>query len=412
MDLEKKKKAIEQLKKSKDFPKSELNFQLLDYLAKLDEGVNVKSSVIALELLGDKNKLNGNSQDSYIRNKLHHLRKSLELYYHTEGKNDSLQLQIPNRYYKLLLIEKKQVLPLDVQESPSTSFLKKASTAYLLLAFCLLAMLTYLVYTLILRQPTTKKDNFISTILGFNKEVDIIVGDTQLYSEFDKDFGRDKFVYDRGFYYNDPETLSNDLKNNFPHRKINTKTSFFHVSTETMIIASKIQLNYGIQGTHTEIRRSSSLISIQRPTVFLSKCKSCQFYQFSKLFKSERFVCKTYGNNDWISMITHFKTSPDSSLYFFARKIRRKNKNTINEDYIIIKKTQGSNGKPVLFLLPGDEFAKLFIIDKLDNDNFNNYLINHFKGNIPSEFEMLLKIQGESILTSSYEIIYSNTEPN
>jgi len=407
MSLEKKIEAIEQLKKSKNFPKNELNFQLLDYLAKLEEGRNVKSSVIAIELLGEKEGLNSNSQDAYIRNKLHQLRKSLELYYHTEGKNNTLQLQIPNRYYKLVVTEKKETSYLVSEDAPTSSFWKKASTAYLLLAACLLAILSYWLFT---PNVTTveHKDNFVSFLLGSSKKVDVVVGDTQLYSEYDEHFERTKYVYDKEFYYQDAISISRLVKDTLAHRKIKTRTGFFHASIETMLIASKIQLAYGLQGIHTEIRRASSILTIQRPTVFISQYTACQFYNLSDLFKSERFVYSTYGDKKQISSITHFKTATDSLQDINENLLKRKNQRSIKTGYIIIKKMQTPNDKPLLFLLPENEFSKPFIIDKLDDDDFHKYLIDSFEEGIPDEFEMLIRIEKERRQDSRYEMIYLN----
>ncbi len=405
MSLERKREAIERLKKSESFPKNELNFQLLDYLAKIGDDENVKSSVIALEVLGEQKVLKNSNQDSYIRNKLHSLRKSLELYYHKEGKEDTLQLQIPNRYYKLVLVEKKQTTFLFTKEAIATSFFAKASTAYILLAVCVFFMLLYL-FTSSNDTSKVEQNNFITSLLEADREVDIVVGDMQLYSEHDKDFNRVKYVYDKELYYQDPKSLSRYIKKNLPHRKIKTKTEFFHVSTEAMLMASKLQLDYGLQGIKTEIRRSSSILSVQRPTVFLSKCKSSQLYKLSSLFKSERFVCNTYGKENWISSITHFKVASDSSLVEIKKTLlRRVNKKAINRDYIIIKKVQTIHDMPLLFVLPGDEFSRLFIINKLQDADFYNYLMNSFEEGVPDEFEMLMKIEGEDIMGCRYEIV-------
>ena len=409
MSLERKREAIERLKKSESFPKNELNFQLLDYLAKIGDDENVKSSVIALEVLGEQKVLKNSNQDSYIRNKLHSLRKSLELYYHKEGKEDTLQLQIPNRYYKLVLVEKKQTTFLFTKEAIATSFFAKASTAYILLAVCVFFMLLYL-FTSSNDTSKVEQNNFITSLLEADREVDIVVGDMQLYSEHDKDFNRVKYVYDKELYYQDPKSLSRYIKKNLPHRKIKTKTEFFHVSTEAMLMASKLQLDYGLQGIKTEIRRSSSILSVQRPTVFLSKCKSSQLYKLSSLFKSERFVCNTYGKENWISSITHFKVASDSSLVEIKKTLlRRVNKKAINRDYIIIKKVQTIHDMPLLFVLPGDEFSRLFIINKLQDADFYNYLMNSFEEGVPDEFEMLMKIEGEDIMGCRYEIAVSYT---
>ena len=251
-----------------------------------------------------------------------------------------------------------------------------------------------------------EQNNFITSLLEADREVDIVVGDMQLYSEHDKDFNRVKYVYDKELYYQDPKSLSRYIKKNLPHRKIKTKTEFFHVSTEAMLMASKLQLDYGLQGIKTEIRRSSSILSVQRPTVFLSKCKSSQLYKLSSLFKSERFVCNTYGKENWISSITHFKVASDSSLVEIKKTLlRRVNKKAINRDYIIIKKVQTIHDMPLLFVLPGDEFSRLFIINKLQDADFYNYLMNSFEEGVPDEFEMLMKIEGEDIMGCRYEIV-------
>lgn len=78
----KKLKIIEELKKSKTFPKNEMTFNILEYLVNEQaEGREVKSSSIAIDLLG----LQGSNQDAYIRNKLYYIRKELKLYYLSEG---------------------------------------------------------------------------------------------------------------------------------------------------------------------------------------------------------------------------------------------------------------------------------------------------------------------------------------
>ena len=53
-----------------------------------------------------------------------------------------------------------------------------------------------------------------------------------------------------------------------------------------------------------------------------------------------------------------------------------------------------------------------YIKTKLFNNEFKKDLLDSFKGKIPEEFEILIKVKGSKLLASSHEIIYNSARDN
>ena len=160
---EKKLEAIKVLQSSRSFPKEGIYFRFLNYMVKEESAGNiVKSSTIAIDLLSDGNKTNGKLQDSYVRSKMLKLRKELNLFYLTEGKNEPYKISIPKGNYEVVLTPQTNEIPKTKKQrffSVRMTFRLMAMVIILLVLCC-----TYLLYSN--KNTKDEKSSFVSMFIN------------------------------------------------------------------------------------------------------------------------------------------------------------------------------------------------------------------------------------------------------
>ena len=94
-------KYLDKILNSKDFSGSKVYGSYLAYLVEAKtSGKSLKETTIALEFFGKNADFNP-AHDTIVRSHTYNLRKKLENYYHTEGKEDKLRLRIPKGHYEV-----------------------------------------------------------------------------------------------------------------------------------------------------------------------------------------------------------------------------------------------------------------------------------------------------------------------
>src|SRR6056300_818942 len=90
---------FEEIINSDEFANSSKYCDLLKYLVEASiKGESVKETTIAYDFFGKDSSYNS-SEDSTIRANIYNLRKKLEHYYLTEGKNAAIKLTLPKGHY-------------------------------------------------------------------------------------------------------------------------------------------------------------------------------------------------------------------------------------------------------------------------------------------------------------------------
>ena len=93
--------AYAHIEKSKSFAKADLSLKIIKYLVEADEkGEKPSSAQIAFDILGKDGEVYKDPV-SFMRVQIHHIRKKLDIYYLSEGKNDPLHISIPKESYEI-----------------------------------------------------------------------------------------------------------------------------------------------------------------------------------------------------------------------------------------------------------------------------------------------------------------------
>ena len=127
-------KVLEKILSSHTFKNSPTSSNLLQYLVESTRNnIDIKESTIGIELLGKK--YSGKNNDARIRVNIYHLRKKLEIYYESEGKNDEWLIVIPKGQYQVIFEKKKLKTNLQKQ-----NFLKYSSILNILFLIIILSL--------------------------------------------------------------------------------------------------------------------------------------------------------------------------------------------------------------------------------------------------------------------------------
>ncbi|HPG39922.1 MAG TPA: hypothetical protein PLP19_11350 [bacterium] len=94
------KKLVQKILDSKEFTGSKIYQNYLTYLVEAtNRGENPKETTIAIEVFGKDSNFNP-GEDTIVRSHMYSLRKKLDSYYLTEGKDDKYVLKIPKGHYQ------------------------------------------------------------------------------------------------------------------------------------------------------------------------------------------------------------------------------------------------------------------------------------------------------------------------
>ena len=100
-----KQQLLEKILLSEGFRNSTVYGNFLTYLIEsTSQGKNLKETTIAIEVFGKDADFNP-AEDTIVRSHTYTLRKKLEHYYYTEGKDDIYHLQIPKGHYEAHFVE-------------------------------------------------------------------------------------------------------------------------------------------------------------------------------------------------------------------------------------------------------------------------------------------------------------------
>lgn len=98
------KRYLEKILNSKEFSNSEIYQQFLQYLVQASgRGQTPKETTIAIDVFGKDSSFNP-SDDTTVRSHTYMLRKKLQNYYYSEGRNDRYRLRIPKGHYAVKFV--------------------------------------------------------------------------------------------------------------------------------------------------------------------------------------------------------------------------------------------------------------------------------------------------------------------
>jgi len=393
-----KKEIIKNLEASSIFAESSVLIKIVSFLIDAEEkGESPKSAEIAYAVLEHDREFY-KDQEALIRVHVHKLRKKLELYYLSEGKNDKIKIVIPKGSYQINYIKQK-----------SSRFESITPKIYLGILSLLLVIVFTLAYFLLRDKHKntyrTKLSSLIHDMTDKTQKLDIILGDKGFYSEYDKELKRRRNILDTDVDLPHRTHFFSDFIEKHPERQIERYADVFtHSDTENFLFAFKVGKELIKLEKDAAIHLASQKNKIDHHTVFFSLMDQGDMYELSNYFLNSRFL---FDNIKFRGRLAYFKENNDSDkLKINGRKIL---KDGGLLSYIAIKRIK-INGYFVLFLLPGSNMTRNYLLEKLFDDSFTEEIKERYNGNIPESFEMLIEVYGGRTLGLKHKIIYNSVD--
>ena len=399
-------KAIKALEESQSFPKQSIYFEVMRYMVEEEKHErNVKSSTIAMEVLTPNDNKTGINRDAYVRAKILNLRKDLKQFYLSEGRSYDDKIIIPKGEYKLVLVstDSSAASKVNVEKKTVKSKITPllASSTVLLTILCLYLILSS--NGLIFKQEHPA--SFVSLFMSPKEPLDIVFGDRGIYGEYDAELKRFRAIYDTDVSLPENHIAFDRFKNTHPERRISFGKNFYHTDIGNIFILSKLRVEWFSYGMETRLYQSTQKKEINRNTIFLSKTSSGDMYVlFSHYFTNSKANFKT-GDIKHAALGSY--TLADTSISFNTSVIKRGEKHYF-QSFCLIKKVITDDNHELLFLLPSNDAARRYIHSKLYKTEFLQELSDSFEGDIPDEFELVLKMLGRETIIKTHKIIYNS----
>jgi len=393
-----KKEIIKKLEASTIFAESSVLIKIVDFLIDAKEkGESPKSAEIAHAVLAHEREFY-KDQEALIRVHVHKLRKKLELYYLSEGKNDEIKIVIPKGSYQISYIKQK-----------SNAFESVTKKIYLGILSLLLVVIFILSYLLLREKDKnsyhTTLSSLISSMTDETQTLDIILGDKGFYSEYDKELKRRRNILDTDVNLPHRTHFFSDFIEKHPTRRIERYADVYtHSDTENFLFAYKVGKEFVKLKKEAALHISSQKDKIDHHSVFLSLMDQGDMYELSNYFYNSKFL---FDDVKFRGRLMYFKKDDDSQRVKINNSKVAKDGSLVS--YIIIKRIKIKEHF-VLFLLPGSNMARNYLLEKLFDSSFTEEIIERYDGDVPESFELLFKVYGGRSLGLKHQIIYSSED--
>lgn len=381
-------RVLEGILASDDFSQSKKHQDLLRYLVETTlRGEFVKESSIALEIFGRDTTFSP-AMDSSVRAYISNLRKKLEHYYLTQGKNDKIRMVLPKGHYHVEFIR---------DENPPHIPIKfNHKLLHLFYGSLILLLLLALGYALLKKHPATEtspiktEDTVWGEFLADNSTTLIILGD---YYFFSMPFDSGRHSYIRDTEINSHEDLDNYLlKRPALASRINkTYHTYFEEHIPyclAYILPSFIKNNRAYE---MKLASEVQLQDLQKNNIiFIGPYKSIGILKtvtrsLDFKYEQKKNAVLTYTPQDGSQKISYsWTTNPET----MARN-----------DYALVAKIAGHNKNSFLFFLSQHDFGNIATVEYFTNpdrlEEFEKALAGRY-------FEALFEVKG--IMRTDFEL--------
>ena len=401
--LETKRKAIAHLEKKNFFENNVLYKKILYYLIDAEEkGEQPKSTTIGIDLLGEEQLNTSMTLDSYIRAQIHGIRKKLELYYLSEGKQDEYKIIIPKGKYAITLETN------DTPEKKKTAFERYAYLMPWILGLLFIAIVSNIILIIAFKKnKTTETVAKPSELLGHTqmllqgtKAFTLVIEDSKLLREYDEE----QRIFRHILVNNDLSSEKNSVRTyqrKYPERRTTVSRKAF---IDPFLIEYAQNLKFNAIKSHNTIalKYSSDVKTITSDIVFFGNSKTNNLGVLKPYFYNSNFRSKADAKNG--SNIILLVNKSDTTAYHWEHS----NETTKRNTYFIIFKTMSINGHQLVFLLNNDSVSKSYVLNEKNFPIIIDELSK--KVNLQSKsFEALIKINGRGSIGMTHEIIYAQT---
>lgn len=391
-------KFLNKIVGSKEFAHSENLKKLLHYLVNCSfEGKAAKETQIAADVF-ERDLTENDQQDSTIvRVNIHNLRKKLSHYYLTEGKNDIVQFIIPKGRYKVEFIENSQT---SSKNKKAFKWFHCTKSFQIISTLLIIALISFFIFLKLNEQP---KGDIIKSAIWKNftenqKPTMIVLGDYFFYKE--KDSTESESII-RNYDINSESDLDQFLETHSEMQSKYKPAGFGYLGYSVpYVLKGLIPVFHGTDFEICLMSEFNNRYLQQYNIIFVGLYKTMGL--FKTYFQHSDFIVDDTNNR--LEII-------DSTGNITASYIQNGKAENIHDDYAIAAKFPGPNHNYIfLFSSFHDigiiECVKTFTTPELFETTSSK--IKSTYGNIPNNFELLIKVIGANRTDISSEIQYIN----
>ena len=400
-----KQRILEEILESEDFSQAQKYQDLLRYLVRAAiNGETVKESTIAVEFFS-KDVAFDPAMDSSVRAYISNLRKKLEHYYLTKGKDDAIKLAIPKGHYNV------EFIPINHQQPIRSRVLRKR----LSLIYIALALAAGVLAVSLWRYATPKKNSFnvISKsdpiwgdLLSSNLKTLIVLGDYYFFA-MPIDSGRQSYI--RDIKINSDDDLEGFIASHPLLQRRIAKT--YHTYLEehipwcvSYILPTLVRYNKTVE---LKLASETQLEDLQKHNIiYLGPYKTLRILTTVTRNLNFKYSPQTGG-----STLTYCLLDSNKKEYTYSWVTNPETK--ARNDYAMVIKVFGYSGNVFLFFISEHDFGNISTVKYFTNPEqlkeFESLVSsNHFealfeaKGIIRTDFSM--KLLHVNKLRSDFEI--------
>ena len=389
-------KYLTKILQSSEFQNSSKYQKLLEYLVNSTlEGNVPKEITIAMELFGLEMK-DETLGESNIRVYIHNLRKKLDSYYISEGKNDKIQFKIPKGRYKVEFAKKKDVrIVFDLK-----SFVVIGSVIVLL-------VVADIVYLRLYPMPNSRIANskhsrsIWKDFMSKDVPLAVVLGDYYLLN--------DNTFSDRSRFLRDVRINSEDDFDNFlldypEYNETLSRTKHTFMGKYAAICINELGRIMHRAGVDFQIILASEFQwqnLLNYNIVYIGSFKSLGM--LNQLTKNSNFKFNLYPND-----LQFHELESDSVFHYYP--LGSDIDNAYETDYCVVTKIPGSGQQDVLVFLSVRDIGLIATMDYFTNEeslrSFDQIL--HTDNQDAEYFEACFKIQGLQRNSMSIDLLHIN----
>lgn len=394
-------KLLEKILSSQEFSSSKIYQSYLTYLVEaLENEKSLKEATIAIDVFGRDSDFNP-AEDTIVRSHTYTLRKKLDNYYLSEGKEDRTRLEIPKGHYDV------QFVPVEKKYNNYT--LSRKNIRILVPWLISLVLIIFLVY-MFTEANTLKQelshykslsydDPIWKDFIQSDLPVMIVPGDHIFYTDYFERFGRELTV--RDYIINSEEELDSLSKS---HPQFNIRRSIEPYFPYHSLWSLPPVLFTLFSGKKQPILRKSSDISPQildeYNFIFIGSIKTLYIFKH------------TLSKSNFSYQIAPHKINyqhPDSN-YVKSYKTNLHSEG-LNEDLVLALKLPGPANNSILIIASYHSLGAPEIANILTDYEKRQELERIFQekfGKVPQYFEILFRVTGIDKTAYSNQILICN----
>lgn len=394
-------KVIDKIIESSEFCNSLTYAQYLKYLFESTvAGTAPKETTIAIEFFGKGADFNP-AEDTIVRSHTYQLRKKLERYYFTEGKNDKVRVVIPKGHYEVSFIQKSEAIT-----SPKylLKYIRKYYATFIIVALVItitaLAVYIQSIRTQLDRYSVIEPDDYVwNEYIHSQLPILVVPGDHFIFDLYSNEYQRQFTI--RDITINSNEDLES-FKSQFPNHNVISQSEPYFPYHSIWSLPPILSLLHSVN--QKPILRKSSDISPQildeYNIIFVGSIKC--LYALGYTMASSNFEFE-------ITPHRVVYTPPDSTEQLqFETNLHSTGP---NEDLVLALKLPGPADNTILIIASYSSLGAPEISNYLTNSENNKQLKQMFEeklGSAPDYFEILFRVVGIDKTAYSTEILVYN----